>query len=177
MARRPTVPALAALLPLGMSQFFIRFRQHVETMMVEVLLLDAQPGGVFEAVSYTVFADGRLEVHLADDTIRTWHEEWMDVGRLVPLVPFWGDPDPPEIPNYLAHRMAYSASSIVRSRNENRAVSIETVSAPAIRLTDRPWIPQPESASLSQVAEHPKQALVGRRCVGFSALPWLRSRS
>jgi hypothetical protein len=49
-------------------------------MLVEVLLFDLKPGGVFEAVSYTIFADGRLEVHLADGTIRTWDDDWMDVG-------------------------------------------------------------------------------------------------
>ncbi len=52
----------------------------VETMLVEVLLFDAKPGGVFEAVSYTVFADGRLEVTLADGMVKTWDEGWMDVG-------------------------------------------------------------------------------------------------
>lgn len=51
-------------------------------MMVEVLLFDAKPGGVYEATSYTVFADGRLEVHLVDGTVKTWDEDppWMDVG-------------------------------------------------------------------------------------------------
>lgn len=49
-------------------------------MLVEVLLFDAKPGGVFEAVSYTVFADGRLELALADGTVKTWDEGWMDVG-------------------------------------------------------------------------------------------------
>jgi len=50
--------------------------------MVEVLLFDAKPGGVYEATSFTVFADGRLEVRLADGTIKTWDDDppWMDVG-------------------------------------------------------------------------------------------------
>ena len=50
--------------------------------MVEVLLCDAKPGGVYEATSYTVFADGRLEVTLADGTVKTWDDDppWMDVG-------------------------------------------------------------------------------------------------
>ena len=39
-------------------------------MMVEVLLFDARPGGIYEATSYTVFAGGRLEVHLADGTAK-----------------------------------------------------------------------------------------------------------
>jgi hypothetical protein len=54
----------------------------VETMMVEVLLFDAKPGGVYEATSFTVFADGRLEVRLADGTVKTWTDDppWMDVG-------------------------------------------------------------------------------------------------
>jgi hypothetical protein len=51
-------------------------------MMVEVLLFDAKPGGVYQATSYTVFADGRLEIHLADGTVKTWDEDppSMDVG-------------------------------------------------------------------------------------------------
>ena len=56
--------------------------EFVETMRVEVLLFDARPGGVFDAVSYTVFADGRLEVRLADGTVRTWRDDWMDVGPI-----------------------------------------------------------------------------------------------
>jgi len=50
--------------------------------MVEVLLFDAKPGGIYEATSFTVFADGRLEVHLADGTVKTWDDDppWMDVG-------------------------------------------------------------------------------------------------
>jgi hypothetical protein len=52
----------------------------VETMMVEVVLFDGKPGGTYEAVSYTVFADGKFEVNLADGTVRTWDEGWMDVG-------------------------------------------------------------------------------------------------
>ena len=51
-------------------------------MMVEVLLFDARPGGIYEATSYTVFADGRLDVHLADGTVKSWDNDppWMDVG-------------------------------------------------------------------------------------------------
>lgn len=49
-------------------------------MRVEVLLADAKPGGVFDVVSYTVFAGGRLELRLADGTVRTWQDDWMDVG-------------------------------------------------------------------------------------------------
>jgi hypothetical protein len=51
-------------------------------MMVEVLLFDAKPGGIYEATSYTVSAGGRLEVHLADGTTKTWEDDppWMDVG-------------------------------------------------------------------------------------------------
>jgi hypothetical protein len=52
----------------------------METMMVEVVLFDGKPGGSYEAVSYTVFADGKLEVNLADGTVKTWEEGWMDVG-------------------------------------------------------------------------------------------------
>jgi hypothetical protein len=47
-------------------------------MIVEVLLFDAKPGGIYEATSYTVFADGRLEVNLADQ-----HNK--DLGRRFPL--------------------------------------------------------------------------------------------
>jgi hypothetical protein len=65
-------------------------------MLVEVLLFEAKPGGVFEAVSYTVFADGRLEVHLADGTIRTWDEDWMDVGPPGSIKALPGRPRPPE---------------------------------------------------------------------------------
>jgi len=68
----------------------------METMMVEVLLFDAQPGGVLEAVSYTVFADGRLEVKLADGTVRTWGEGWMDVGPAGSYRPRPARPRPPE---------------------------------------------------------------------------------
>ena len=50
--------------------------------MVEVLLFDAKPGGVFEATSYTVFADGKAKSSPADPTVRTWDEGWMDVGPL-----------------------------------------------------------------------------------------------
>ena len=49
-------------------------------MMVEVVLFDGKPGGVYEAVSYTVFANGRLEVNLAEGTVKTWDEGWMDIG-------------------------------------------------------------------------------------------------
>ena len=56
--------------------------------MVEVLLFDAKPGGTFEAVSYTVFADGRLEVHLVDGTVKTWSEGWMDIGPVGSLRPW-----------------------------------------------------------------------------------------
>jgi hypothetical protein len=31
-------------------------------------LFDAEPGGIYESTSYTVFAGGRLEAHLADGT-------------------------------------------------------------------------------------------------------------
>ena len=48
--------------------------------MVEVVLFDGKPGGLYEAVSYTVFADGKLEVNLADGTVKTWDEGWMDLG-------------------------------------------------------------------------------------------------
>ena len=49
--------------------------------MVEVVLFDGRTGRVaIEAVSYTVFADGKLEVNLADGTVKTWDEGWMDVG-------------------------------------------------------------------------------------------------
>lgn len=51
-------------------------------MMVEVLLFDAKPGGVYEVVSYTVFADGRLELRFPDGSTKTWDLDWMDV-RLV----------------------------------------------------------------------------------------------
>ena len=51
----------------------------VDTMKVEVLLLDAEPGGVYEVVSYTVFANGRLELRLADGSTKTWDLDWMDV--------------------------------------------------------------------------------------------------
>lgn len=70
----------------------------VETMLIEVLLFDAKPGGVFEAVSYTVFADGRLEVHLADGTVRTWDEDWMDVGPVGSIRPRPARPGLPENP-------------------------------------------------------------------------------
>ena len=62
--------------PLALAGIIVEL---VETMLVEVLLFDAKPGGTFEAVSYTVFADGRLEVHLADGSTRTWDDDWMDV--------------------------------------------------------------------------------------------------
>ncbi len=52
----------------------------METMMVEVVLFDGKPGGLYEAVSYTVFGDGKLEVNLAHGAVKTWDEGWMDVG-------------------------------------------------------------------------------------------------
>lgn len=63
--------------------------------MVEVLLFDAKPGGVFEAVSYTVFADGRLEVKLPDGTVKTWDEGWMDFGPAGSFRPNPTRPTPP----------------------------------------------------------------------------------
>ena len=42
--------------------------------MVEVLLFDAEPSGIHEALSYTVHASGRLEIRP-----RRWHGE--NVGR------------------------------------------------------------------------------------------------
>jgi hypothetical protein len=65
-------------------------------MMVEVLLFDAKPGRIFEAVSYTVFADGRLEIKLSDGTVKTWHEGWMDVGPAGSYRPWPAQPRPPE---------------------------------------------------------------------------------
>jgi hypothetical protein len=40
-------------------------------MPVEVVLFDAEPGGVFDATSYMVFADGRLDIQLADGTVKS----------------------------------------------------------------------------------------------------------
>jgi len=48
-------------------------------MRIEVLLSDAKPGGEYEAVSYTVFADGKLEIRLADGTTVTREDDWIDV--------------------------------------------------------------------------------------------------
>ena len=52
----------------------------MESWLVEVLLPNAQDGGTYEARSYTVFAGGELEIHLADGTMKTYSfDEWMDV--------------------------------------------------------------------------------------------------
>jgi hypothetical protein len=56
-------------------------------MKIEVLLFNAKPGGVFDAVSYTVFANGRLEVRLVDGTVKAWEDEWMDVGLVGSFLP------------------------------------------------------------------------------------------
>jgi hypothetical protein len=64
-------------------------------MTIEVLLFDAKPGGVFEAVSYTVYAGGRLEVKLADGTVKTWDEDCMDVGPTGGFRPNPARPAPP----------------------------------------------------------------------------------
>jgi len=48
-------------------------------MKVEVLMFDAKPGGVYEVLSYTVFADGRLELRFPNGTTKTWELDWMDV--------------------------------------------------------------------------------------------------
>jgi hypothetical protein len=70
-------------------------------MMVEVLLFDAKPGGTYEALSYTVHASGRLEIHLADGTVKTWDEDspWMDVGPAGGFRPNPGrrPPSPPTV--------------------------------------------------------------------------------
>jgi len=62
--------------------------------MVEVLLFDAKPGGVYEATSFTVHAGGRLEIHLADGTTRTWDDDppWMDVRLAGSFGPGTGRP-------------------------------------------------------------------------------------
>jgi hypothetical protein len=65
-------------------------------MMVEVLLFDAKPGGVFEAVSYTVFASGRLEVELTDGSVKSWDEGWIDIGPVGTYRPSPAPPIPPE---------------------------------------------------------------------------------
>jgi hypothetical protein len=55
----------------------------MESWPVKVLLPNAKDGGTFDALSYTVFADGTLEIHLADETRRTYSfDEWMDVRFL-----------------------------------------------------------------------------------------------
>lgn len=52
----------------------------METMEVRVLGFDAIHVGTFVAASYTVFADGRLELTLPDGSIRRFgFDEWIDV--------------------------------------------------------------------------------------------------
>ena len=55
----------------------------MESGLVKVLLFDAKDGGSYEAHSYTVFADGRLEVALTDGSTIEF-DLWMDV-RFEPL--------------------------------------------------------------------------------------------
>jgi hypothetical protein len=60
-------------------------RDHLpmETGLVEVLLHAAKPGGVFVATAYTVFAEGRLQIHVEDGSDVEFDCDWMDV-RFVP---------------------------------------------------------------------------------------------
>ena len=55
----------------------------VESGLVKVLLFDAKDGGTYEANSYRVFADGRLEVALADGSSIEFDLDWMD-ARFIP---------------------------------------------------------------------------------------------
>jgi hypothetical protein len=52
----------------------------VETMAVRVLGFDAVHVGTFVATSYTVFADGRLELTFPDGSVKRFGwDEWIDV--------------------------------------------------------------------------------------------------
>lgn len=55
----------------------------MESGLVKVLLVDAKDGGTYEANSYTVFADGKLEVALTDGSTVEFDLDWMDV-RFIP---------------------------------------------------------------------------------------------
>lgn len=58
---------------------------HVETMEVRVLGFDAVDVGTFVATSYTVFADGRLELTLPDGSVRRFgFDECIDVRATEP---------------------------------------------------------------------------------------------
>jgi hypothetical protein len=54
----------------------------MDTMRLVVIGPDAEPIIPLEAVSYTVWADGRLEVALGKGGVRNFEvEEWADVVR------------------------------------------------------------------------------------------------
>jgi hypothetical protein len=54
----------------------------MDTMRLVVIGPDADPIFPLEALSYTVWADGRLEVALAEGGVRQFEaDEWADVVR------------------------------------------------------------------------------------------------
>jgi hypothetical protein len=55
----------------------------MESGLVKVVLFDAKGGGTYESISYTVFADGRLEMALTEGSTVDFGLDWMDV-RFVP---------------------------------------------------------------------------------------------
>jgi len=65
-----------------------------EAMRLAVVAPDANRTSEFLAVAYTVFADGRLEIKLADGTKTEFSlEAWADIRHLgTEQVPRWGIP-------------------------------------------------------------------------------------